>query len=189
MVSDMLATQLSPKEIRQESRRLIKNLSRRIARIEGLGPSAPQYAVKEYRELEKRIPKRLTELSDKDLFNLHRDLRYINNLKTSTVKGALHTQEKFEPIKTKLEALSPETRDKFWEIYGKLFEIMGGTFENYKYELMETNIDYVYGGQDVDVAVSDIISEYNRTLEELGSFVTDEDIKLLFTSRLRSLLK
>ncbi len=185
----MLASQLSPREMRQESRRLIKNISRRIARIEGLGSSAPQYAVNAYRELEKRIPKRLTQLSQKELTTLYRDLRYINALKSSTVKGALQTQSKFEPIKEKLEVLSPDTKKKFWEIYGKLYERTSGTMENFKYELFETNIDYIYGGQEVDKAVADIIEEYDKTLKELGGNVTDEEIKVLFTSKLHSLRK
>ena len=175
--------------MRKESRRLIENVSRRIARIEGLGETAPQYAVKAYRELEKRIPDKLTKLSDKELQNLYRDLRYINALKSSTVKGALSTQAKFEPIKSKLEALSPKTREKFWEIYGKVYERTGGTMENFKYELFEANIDYIYGGQDVDEAVNEIIGEYDKTLRELGSDVTDEEIKILFTSKLNSLRK
>ena len=185
----MLASQLTPKEMRKESRRLIKNLSRRIERIEGLGSSAPQYAVSAYRELEKRIPKKITQLSDKELKTLYRDLRYINSLKSSTVKGALQSQAKFEPIKDKLEALSPETRKKFWSIYGKLYERTSGTLENFKYEIFETNIDYIYGGQDVDKAVEDIIAEYDKTLKELGGDVTDEEIKILFTSKLQTLRK
>lgn len=185
----MLASQLTPKEMRQESRKLIKNLSQRIKRIEGLGSSAPQYAVNKFRELEKSIPKRLTQLSKEELTTLNRDLRYINSLKTSTVKGALHTQEKFEPVKAKLDALSPDTQKKFWEIYGKLYERTSGTMENFKYELFETNIDYIYGGQEVDKAVTDIINEYDKTLKELGGYATDEEIKVLFTSRLQTLRK
>lgn len=175
--------------MRKESRRLIKNLSRRIARIEGLGASAPQYAVTHYRELEKRIPSKLTQLSDKELQTLYRDLRYINSLKSSTVKGALQTQKTFEPIKENLETLSKDKQRAFWEIYGKVYERTSGTMENFKYVLFETNIDYILSGQDVDTAVEEIIDEYNKSLEEMGSYGTDEDFKLLFTSRLKNLFK
>lgn len=185
----MLASQLTPQEMRKESRRLIKNLSRRIARIEGLGNTAPQYAVQKYREIEKNIPKRLTQLSQKELNTLYRDLRYINSLKSSTAKGAMQTQAKFEPIKDKLQVLSEDKRKKFWEIYGKLYERTSGTMEKFKYELFETNIDYIYSGQDTDSAVEEIIEEYDKTLKELGGFVTDEEIKVLFTSKLGSLFK
>lgn len=183
----MIASRLTVKEMRKESRRIIKNLSRRIERIERLGASAPQYAVEHYRKLEKRLPARLTQLSEKELTSLYRDLRYINALKSSTVKGALQTQKTFEPIKQKLEVLSPDSQRKFWEIYGKLYEITGNTMEGFKYELFETNIDYIYGGQDVDTAVQEIINEYDRTLKEMGSYASDEEIKILFTSRLKEL--
>lgn len=184
----MKAANLTDKELRKEIRRLDKNLSRRIANIEGLGSSAPQYAINRYREATKDI-KSLSALSRKQLVTLHRDLRYINALKSSTVKGAKDVQTKFEPIRDKLSALSPDTRKKFWEIYGKLYESTGGTMENFKYEIFATNIDYIYGGQDVDKAVMDIIEEYDKTLEQLGGSAGDEEIKLLFTQKLQTLRK
>ena len=185
----MKASELTNAEMRKESRRLIKNISRRIARIEKLGSTAPQYAVNAYRELEKTIPKKLTDLSKKELTTLYRDLRYINALKSSTVKGAMQTQTKFEPIKAKLEALSPNTRKKFWEIYGKLYEKTSGTMENFKYEIFGAHIDYIYAGQEVDEAVKEILEEYDKTLEDLGGYATEQEIKQLFTSKLSSLFK
>lgn len=180
----MLSSQLAPQEMRKESRRLIKNISRRISRIEGLGESTPLYAVNLYRDLEKTIPKRLTELSDKDLRTLYRDLRYINSLKSSTVKGALQAQQKFEPIKAKLSVLSKETQDKFWSIYGRLYEKTGGEMEKFKYELFETNIDYIYSGSSVDDAFEEIINEYNASLEDED---TDEEVRISFTNKLKNL--
>lgn len=185
----MLASQLTPAEMRKESKRLIKNISARISRIEGLGSSAPQYAVNRFRQLEQNLPAKLTDLSDSQLRTLYRDLRYIENLKSSSVKGAKEVAVKFEPIKEKLDALSPTTKKKFWEIYGKLYERTSGTMENFKYELFAANIDYIYGGQEVDKAVMDIIEEYDKTLEYLGGNANDEEIKLLFTQKLRSLRK
>lgn len=185
----MKSTRLSPSEMRKESRRLLTNIRKRIDRIEGLGSSAPQYAVNRFREIEKDVPKKLSDLSDEKLRTLYRDLRYINNLKSASVKGAKEVQQKFEPIKNNLTALSPETRKKFWEIYGKVYEITSGTMENFKYEIFETNIDYIYSGQDIDKAVSEIINEYNKSLKELGGNATDENVKLLFTSKLQTLRK
>lgn len=185
----MLASELNRSELQKESRRLLTNLSKRIARIEGLGSSAPQYAVNRFRDVEKELPKRLSQLPEEDLRTLYRDLRYINSLKSSTVRGALDVQQKFEPIKAKLDALSPETRKKFWSIYGKLYERTSGTMENFKYELFEANIDYIYGGQDTDKAVQDIIEQYDNTLKQLGGNASDEEVKVLFTSKLHSLLK
>lgn len=185
----MLASELAPKEMRKEVRRLIRNLSRRITNIEGLGTSAPQYAVNKYRNLEKDLPRDLRKLSPSKLTTLYRDLTYIGNLKTSTVKGALKVSKTFEPIRQQLDVLSPDLRNKFWEIYGKLYGETGGQIENFKYEIFNTNIDYIYSGEEADKAVLDIMQEYDKTLRELGSRATDEEIKILFTSKLDTLRK
>ena len=199
----MLASNLTTKEMRKESRRLIKNLSRRIARIEGLGSTAPQYAVNKYRELEKKIPKRLTQLSDTDLRTLYRDLKSINSLKSSTVKGAMSTQSKLDELTEKMQvdgkystlrelfsSLSPKTRDSLWEFYGKTYDTMGkGIADKFKYELFGTAIDYVYGGEDIERAVLEIDALYERVNRELGSNADDETIKVLFTKRLQTLFK
>ena len=184
----MKAANLTDKELRKEIRRLDRNLSRRIANIEGLGSSAPQYAINRYREATKDV-KSLSALSNKQLVTLHRDLRYIDALKSSTVKGAKDVAIKFEPIREALEALSPNMRDKFWEIYGKLYERTGNTMEGFKYEIFATNVDYIYGGQEVDKAVFDIINAYDETREQLGGSARDEEIKLLFTQKLQTLRK
>lgn len=154
-----------------------------------MSSSSPQYAVNDFKEIVKSMPSKLSDASDKELRNLYRDLRYINSLKSSTVKGAKEVQEKFKPIADKLEALSENTRDKFWTVYGKLYEATGGRLEQFKYELFETNIDYIYGGGETDTLEYSIISLYDETLKELGSNATDEQIKVLFTSKLKTLFK
>ena len=184
----MLTYNMSKSELIKETRRYYKNLKSRIKNVEKLNLSASRQTVKQFREFEKRFPKKLSKLPEKDIRTLYRDVRYLNSLKTSTVKGAKFTQEKFEPIREKLNALSKSKQEKFWEIYNKLYEITS-TMEHFKYELFDTNIDYIYGGEDVDKAVKDIIEQYNTTLEELGGEASDEEIKLLFTSRLQDIFK
>ena len=180
---------LSDKELRKESRKLINSLSKRISNIEVLGDSAPQYAVNNFRRLQETIPKSLDKLKGKELRNLYRDLRYINSLKSSTVKGAKEVQKTFEPIKEKLDVLSPQLKDKFWEIYEKFYDIAGGTAEHFKYELFDANIDFIYSGNDTEKIVHDIIEEYNKSYKELGEFATDENVKILFSSKLNELRK
>ena len=185
----MISTQLTPKQIIREISRLRRNISKRLSNVEGLGDTAPQYAINRFRDLEKDIPKNLRTATESKLRTIYRDLRYINSLKSSTYKGAKNIQQTFEPIKEKLNALSPETRNKFWEMYGKLYERTSGTLENFKYQIFQTNIDYIYSGTDVDTSVEEIIREYDKTLETLGEQPSDEEIKLLFTEKLQSLRK
>ena len=145
------------KTLRKKTRRLIKNVSRRIERIEKYDKeTTPQYAVEKYRSL--NIPKRLSELSRKELENLYRDLSYIERLKSSTVRGAKEVQRKLEPIKNNLKTLSPEAKKKFWEIYGKQYEITSGTFEKYKYEVWGTILDMMYQGKTEETIIEDIIN-------------------------------
>lgn len=183
----MYSWDLTPEMMREESRVLIRSLKSRIANVEGLGASAPQHAVNLFRELEKTIPKRLTSLSDKELRTLYRDLKYINALKSSTVQGAKRAQKTFEPIRTTLESLSKPTQDKFWSVYGRMFERLGGIFEDYKYEIMNADIDYILQGQDVDKTTADLIKTFDKTLMELGSSATDEKVRVLFAKKIKEL--
>ena len=185
----MKAIDMTDKELRKENRRLIRNLSARIKNIENLGVTAPKYAVNKFRELEKTIPKRLTQLKTKELRTLYRDLKYISSLKSSSVKGAIDVQQKFEPVKEKLNQLSEPTQAKFWNIYGMLYENTGSTMEKFKYEIFETNIDFIYSGSSVDNAVEQIINAYDQTLENLGDYSDDETVKILFTQKLQDIRK
>lgn len=179
----MKASTLSRKEQQKEVRRLVKNLSRRIARIENLNLSGSQYAINRYREIEKTLPKNLRPATDKQIQTLYRDLRYVDSLKTGTVKGAKETMKTFEPIKEKLSILSKDTRQKFWEAYGKLYE-NATTMANFKYEIFDVMTDYIFQGVDTDEIVLEIIDMYKNILEEMGGDVTDEEIKVLFTDKL-----
>ena len=184
----MIIKQLTRQEKLTESRKLLKNILQRTKNIERRGLTSAFYAVNSFNELRKSLPKDISVLSDKELNNLYRDLKYINNLKTSYVKGAEEVANKFAPIKEKLSYLSKEKQNEFWKMYGKLYE-RTATFEHFKYELFETNIDYIYDGEDVDFAVANIIEKYDETLKELGSKGDDENVRILFTSKLKDLRK
>lgn len=130
----------------------------------------------------------MTDLSDKELRILYRDLEYLDRLKTARVEGAKFTEEVFTPIKDKLNALSKSTQDKFWEVYGKMYEETA-TMQNYKYDIFQTAIDYIYSGEDTEDLVQSMIEQYRETLEDLGGNATDAEIKLLYTQKLQSLFK
>lgn len=181
----MYIGRLSTAEKRKEIRRLQKNLSRRIKNIEGLGASAPQYAVNKFREIEKNIPLKLTKLNASKIDDLYRDLKYVSSLKSSTVKGAKEVQEKFEPIHYKINALSEDKRKTFWEIYDKLYSAVGATLENFKYEVLEANVDLMYSGKDDEAIINDIIESYKKSYE---GGETDEDVRILFSEELQKLL-
>ncbi len=184
----MKAENLSQKELQKETRKLLTNLSKRITRIEGL-ENAPQYAVNRFREIEKNVPSRLTQLSEKDLRNLYRDLRYVNRLKSSTVKGAKEVENVFEPIKRKIESLSHENQRKVFGIYERFFETVGGLASHYKYEVLDyaTEALQSFGGE--DEALVNLIKAFDEIYRGADENATDTETKLLLSQKLKDLLQ
>jgi len=176
----------TPDETKQEIRKLIRNIGRRVKNIEELGFIAPQYATQRFHELTDNS-KSLSDMTEKELNTLYRDLKYIDNLKSSTVKGAIDVGRNFEPIKQDLDTLSESTKKKFWEIYEKFYERTAGTAEAYKYIVFEQNIDEIFSGNtDVDDIVHKLIEAYDKSLMETGG--DDENaMRIRFSSNLEDI--
>lgn len=176
----------TPDETKQEIRKLIRNIGRRVKNIEELGFIAPQYATRKFHELTDNR-KSLSDMTEKELNTLYRDLKYVDNLKSSTVKGAIDVGRNFEPIKQDLDTLSESTKKKFWEIYEKFYERTAGTAEAYKYIIFEQNIDEIFSGNtDVDDIVNKLIEAYDKSLMETGG--DDENaMRIRFSSNLEDI--
>ena len=187
----MVSSELNSEQLVKEIRKINKNLSRRLNRIEKRGLEVSAFAINQYKELKEKMPKgkELRKLDKNELQSYYRDIKYINSLKTSTVKGALNTKNRFEPVQEKLNALSQDKRDKFWEIYGKLYSY-NPYLEKFKYEIFDESIDEVYAGEEPDKYVLELINEYDAIVKGLGSKVTDNKIKKkLFTNRIDKMYK
>lgn len=197
----MKASNLNATELRKEIRRLEKNLKRRTSNISKLQDEASQTAVEKFYDLRLELAD-LGNLTEKELRTLHRDLRYINAMPTSYVKGAKKVVTNLRSLAEKLQldgtysnlyelySASGDMYKKLEEIYGKVSSYIGkGITEMFRYEVLESSVDYIYSGQDVDKAVEDLIKLYDKTVKELGGSATDEKIRVLFTSRLDSLFK
>lgn len=184
----MKAENLSQKELRKETRRLLTNLSKRISHIEGL-ETAPKYAVNRFREIEKNVPSRLTQLSEKDLRNLYRDLRYVNRLKSSTVKGAKDVEKTFEPIANKIEALPEEQRKNVFQVYEMFYGSVGGIASHYKYEVLDFAADALQGYADPnDLAINALLT-FDEIYRGADENATDTETKLLLSQKLKDLLQ
>ena len=178
----------------KDIRRIERNISKRVANIEQR-EDLPQFGAESFRKYQQRVKnklggkKSLTSLTEEQIRTIHRDVRYLNTLKSTSIKGAEQARDMYIPVKEKLEALSPDLRKRFWTIYEKMVDRFG-YMEMFKYELFESNIDYIYGGEsDEDKAVQEVFDLYDKTLKELGGNVTDEEVKVLFTSKLQTLRK
>ena len=164
----MLPPRYTRADLEKEVKRLYRNVSRRIEKVRAL-ENAPTYAVKDFDEATKNYTGRTSKMSMQELLNLERDLEYIDNLKTSSVKGALKAKETFKPIADKLEKFSKDTQYQFWALYGKFMETLN-VMDKYKYDVMDIVMDYTTAGVSVDEAVKEMQKKFDTIIEERGGF-------------------
>lgn len=178
----MKSAQMNREELLKENRRLIKNLRARFGRQVGVELSAPIYARSKFNETLQNTPKDLRQLDDSDLRDLYRDLTYISGLKTATKQGAERAEREFEPIRQFLEPFSKETRDKWWEMFGKIYEEMGQSIaEQFKYEILDVNKSIFQRDlttEDFGERFANMYEQYKLNL--YGGNETNEGLKIAF---------
>lgn len=186
----MLGSKLSKSEMIKDIKRLEKNIRQRAENI-SKREDLPQFGVESFRNFETRLKNKLgdkrnlSSLSDKDIITIHRDVRYLNKLKSLNIKGAEKARDIYVPFKERISTLSPQSQDRVYEIYDKVLDRLE-TMEDFKYELYDYIVDYIYEGEfDNDKAVLKIFEKYDDTLKKLGRKATDGDIAVLFTSKLK----
>lgn len=181
----MLPQRYTRADLEKEVKRLYKNVSRRIEKVRAL-EDVPTYAVKDFDEATKNFSGKTKGMTMKDLLDLERDLEYINDLKTSRVKGALKAKETFKPIADKLDTFSKSTKDKFWELYGKFMETVN-IMDKYKYNVMDVVMDYTTAGISVDEAVKEMQKKFDTIIEERGGF--DNNASKMYFQSLKELFE
>lgn len=198
----MKASELTNAEMRKEIRRINKNLERRIANIEKITGNASLTAVKQYRELKPELAN-IGNLDRKELTTLYRDIRYINTLKSSTVKGATSISAKAQELAEKLQlggdyqtirevfgSTSKTVVDILTEAYSKFADLTSQRIaDQFKYEIWGTAVDYAYMGQTAEDIAIRLNELYETLVEGEGYGESDEIIKRLFTSKLGSIFK
>lgn len=155
------------KELKKENRQLLHKVRRRIERIENLAeveglPSSP--ASVKFREVEQDIPSAfanplLEGLSDdqkfsilkkqvSDLKALRRDVKYVDMLKSASVKGYKSYLESWQMVEDVLVDDTGEggstklglTKKDFFDIYDKLVE-QRQLAQNYKYDVFNAIVN------------------------------------------------
>lgn len=184
----MVSTDLTKEELLNEVRRLKKNVGGRIKKIDALGFSLEKSASTDYKKFLEEYKNLGKNTSEKELRSAYRDLKYIDQLKTSTVKGAREAFENFADLSGMLTALSRTEQDKFWEIYKRFYETSGGMAERFKYEVFEAILDARYSGMDVDEFSENLNKIFVQVyVESKGAGGTDAELDLLFTEKLADL--
>ncbi len=159
----------------------------------------PTYAIDKFASVSEKMPqKSVYSMDRKELLSTFRALQYVRGLKASTVKGAYESMESIEPIKSMVKGLSPKMQNKFWRIYGRIYDESGGLAERFKYELIQSASEYVFGGgkmqdEELDYFIEQIMREYRRSVmgEELPYEKGEPkptDTSLSFSERLQFLL-
>ncbi len=129
------------KELAYQNQRLLRNLKRRFAtlkvRVNQTGEESP--ALKQWQGKIDRGTLKLTtrNLTKTELEAQHRELVYLNTLKTSRVKGYKNYVNKWKPTIDQLKSIGgSDLVDDFYTLYNKLVE-ENGLIAKYKYELFE----------------------------------------------------
>lgn len=182
------STYLFDKELKKEIKRYTDKLRKRINRIRVLGDKAMQDAVAKFDEYISNRKKITPKTERAELLSYYRQLKYIDSLKSSTVKGALEAGKNASPILKSLKGLSEDKQKKFWEVYNKMVN-KAGLFDRFKYEIWKTTLDLMLQGEDTEKIINDMITDYDDLILELGSAADDETIQILYTERLQGLRK
>lgn len=184
----MESERLTRAEREQEIRRLYRNISRRLESVKKQS-FVPQESIENFARATEminphKIAQSLHSMDDKQILNLHRDLRYINSLKSSYVIGSKEYETFWQPIKEKIDPLSENIKTKLWEMYDKVYNI-SPIYERFKYTIIASATEQVYEGKIDPEAFGKKIEElYNEIMGDGGYSMSDEEFNIKFNEKL-----
>lgn len=136
------------KETLAEIRRVLRNVGRRLTNIEGMGTPSP--AIETFLDIQNRflgeelgeidissLRKAIRSMDEKEATSLLRNLRYVDRLRTSTVRGAKAYNDRIRPVLDRYNKWDEDTKAKFRAIYRKTFLESGVYLEKFKYDIFE----------------------------------------------------
>ena len=182
---------LTRAEREQEIRRLYRNISRRLESVKKQG-FVPQESIENFARATEminphKISQSLHSMDDKQILNLHRDLRYINSLKSSYVIGSKEYETFWQPIKEKIDALSDSTKAKLWAMYDHIYRI-SPFYERFKYTIISAATVQTYSGntdaEDFGVKIEKL---YNEIMRDGGFSMSDEEFTIKFNEKIYEL--
>lgn len=187
----MIAYKKTKSDTLKDIRRLERNVRSRVENIEAR-KDLPQFGAESFRKFEMRVQNYLekagvtsiSKLPEEQIEKISRDIRYLNQLKSTSVKGAELAKEFYVPTKERLDALSPEQEGRTYNIYDRVLSRFMG-MENYKYEIQNYIVDRMLEGADNDSIFKEIFDMYDTTIAEYGAMGNEHDIALSFTSKLK----
>ena len=184
----MESERLTRVEREQEIRRLYRNISRRLESVKKQG-FVPQESIENFARATEminphKIAQSLHSMDERQILNLHRDLRYINSLKSSYVIGSKEYETFWQPIKEKIDPLSDSAKSKLWAMYDKIYNI-SPLYERFKYTIISAATEQIYSGSTDPEAFGEKIEElYNEIMRDGGFSMSDEEFTIKFNEKL-----
>lgn len=150
---------MNRKQLAKENQRLARNIKRRLARLD------KKYGEESFfvRKLNK-MPLNIFGTRGKSIEELkkqYRELRYLDELKTSYVKG----QKNFDTFWNDIKNYGYEAYDKFSRLYNRFVE-ENGMLEKYKYEIVDKIADFAEQGLSEYEIRQNIFDEYEKVITE-----------------------
>lgn len=159
--------------VKNSYEKLEKNISK-VKEIQGEWDEFipfPDYALKQFENIDKKY-KNLDELSEAQLRNLFRDIKYTSSLKSAHEENILDVANKLA-FKDELNYLSPKSKDKFWDLHKRL--VSEHMLESkFKYESFSETLDLMFQGADID----SIFELYATSFDEFYELKQLEELEM-----------
>lgn len=185
---------MTDKEIRKEIyklRRELKKEAKDLINLAEVDKLIPLTAVEQLNQFEEELRKgkSVKRQDTKELRKTLRQIRYINNLESSHVDGAIKGGRRFEPIRQTVEQLNEEQKKEFWQVYKDLYK-EGPIYERFRYEIYEImdkswNAEYSASPEQLVTAIKDL---RDAVIDVYGGGLSNEDIDAIFGEELKKLL-
>lgn len=181
-----LSDKKSRDELLKESRLLYKKLNAQMKEISKSKEPLLLDAYNRFKDFKKDFKYNdFSKYTDNLVRDMHRDLNYIDSLKSSSLEGAKESAKTFGETKKILESMSKEKQADFWSTYDKAYkELMPTLTEKFKYDIFNVITNEMLLGQTTE----DILEKLQESLDrayEIGE--TEEEIDELFAENLELL--
>lgn len=180
----MRSRKLTADEMRAESRRLYRNISARMKNIRGQETPVLNNALDRFRTLQETYIRYTSKMDESTLRKYYRDLKYIDNLKSSTVAGAIAAKKAVDERLSFKDQFTEKQWKKIENVYNKLVE-NNALLDRFKYDLEKAIGTRVKSRKGVDAIIEEIERAYGTAYEE---FYDDDDaLAIQFTENLSNI--
>ena len=173
----MLANQSKGEQLLKETEELYSKLEKQIQDIEESGKYLHKDARSHFRDLQQKYPEDITTLNEKDLRSLNRELRQIDELKSSTLAGAEQAYEMYGDIEEMIESFGPRIKEKFWEAYDRIYGNKEIAANLYKYDVLREMATEVYKSRSKKKTLEEIEESIVKALEFVSGDISLEEAK------------